>query len=77
MPDDTRSIGKTETLPRYRQRADRTDIMENTAKPSKGFNWFKLLGILALIGVLVAVGRIVLRVFREKPETDTDSHEAA
>jgi hypothetical protein len=52
------------------------DIMENTATPSKGFNWFKLLGILALIGVLVAVGRIVLRVFREKPDTDTDSHEA-
>jgi hypothetical protein len=58
------------------KRADRTDIMENTATPSKGFNWFKLLGILALIGVLVAVGRIVLRVFREKPDTDTDSHEA-
>lgn len=53
--------------------------MENTATASKGFNWIKLLGILAFIGVLVAVGRIVLRVFREKQDTDTDldSHEAA
>jgi hypothetical protein len=57
------------------------DIMENTATAPKGFNWLKLLGILAFIGVLVAVGRIVLRVFREKSdaetENDTEHHEAA
>jgi hypothetical protein len=54
------------------------ETMENTtASAPKGFNWLKLLGILAIVGVIIAVGRIVLRVFREKPETDTDSHEAA
>jgi hypothetical protein len=53
--------------------------MENTIKASKGFNWLKLLGILAVVGVLIAVGRIVLRVFREKPDADLDTehHEAA
>jgi hypothetical protein len=53
--------------------------MENTEIAPKGFNWFKLLGILAVVGVIIAVGRIVLRVFREKPETETDTehHEAA
>lgn len=55
--------------------------MENTELAPKGFNWLKLLGILAVVGVIVAVGRIVLRVFREKPETevdtDTEHHEAA
>ncbi len=53
--------------------------MENMA-PSRGFNWLKLLGILALAGVIIAVGRIVLRVFQETPETDeedTEHHEAA
>jgi hypothetical protein len=52
------------------------DIMENSATASKGVNWIKVLGIVALIGVLIAVGRIVLRVFREQPDTD-ESHEAA
>ena len=50
--------------------------MENTAAPSKGINWFKVIGIITLIGILIAVARIVLRVFREKPD-DTDGHEAA
>jgi len=53
------------------------DIMENTAPAPKGFNWLKLLGILAIVGVIIAVGRIVLRVFREKRETEADTHEAA
>jgi hypothetical protein len=50
--------------------------MENTATASKGVNWFKVIGIITLVGILIAVARIVLRVFREKPE-DGDSHEAA
>lgn len=33
----------------------------------KGRNWLKIIGILTLIGIVVAVARIVLRVFREKP----------
>lgn len=46
---------------------------------SRGTGWFKIAGILAIIGLLVAVGRIVLRVFREEPETpnDDEHHEAA
>jgi hypothetical protein len=40
---------------------------------SKGSRIIKVLGIVTLIGVLIAVGRIVLRVFNEKagePEDD-------
>jgi len=33
---------------------------------SKGSRVIKVLGIVTLIGVLIAVGRIVLRVFNEK-----------
>lgn len=51
--------------------------MDNTATAPKGFNWIKILGIVALVGVLVAVGRIVLRVFQEKPDADGEHHEAA
>jgi hypothetical protein len=53
--------------------------MENSATTPKGFNWLKLLGVIAVVGVIVAIGRIVVRVFREKPETDgdTEHHEAA
>ena len=51
--------------------------MDNTATAPKGFNWLKLLGILALVGVIIAVGRIVFRVFREKPDADSEHHEAA
>lgn len=50
--------------------------MENTATASKGVNWIKVIGIVTLIGVLIAVARIVLRVFREKPD-DREHHEAA
>jgi hypothetical protein len=50
--------------------------MENTATTPKGVNWIKIIGIITLVGVLVAVGRIVLRVFREKRD-DGDGHEAA
>jgi flagellar basal body-associated protein FliL len=53
------------------------DNMDNSAVASKGAKWIKIAGIVTLIGVLIAVGRIVLRVFREKPETDSEHHEAA
>lgn len=43
-----------------------------TAK--NGSRAIKILGILAFIGVLVAVGRIVLRVFNEKPAEPEDGH---
>lgn len=36
------------------------------ALKSKSFRWVKVLGILTLIGVLIAVARIVIRVFREE-----------
>ena len=36
----------------------------------KGKSWIKIVGIITLIGVLIAVARIVLRVFKEKPESD-------
>ncbi len=53
-------------------------IMDNTpAAPGKGANWLKIFGILALAGALVAVGRIILRVFREEPADETEHHEAA
>jgi hypothetical protein len=66
---------KTRTNPK-RECADGMEIMENTAPAPKGFNWLKLLGVLAIVGVIIAVGRIVLRVFREKRETESDTHEA-
>jgi hypothetical protein len=53
------------------------ETMEHTATAPKGTSWIKIVGIVTFIGVLIAVGRIVLRVFKEKPESDTDSHEAA
>lgn len=65
--------------PWRRTRVHGAITMDNIT-PSKGFNWLKLLGILALAGVIIAVGRIVLRVFRETPPTeeeDTEHHEAA
>lgn len=37
---------------------------------SKGSRVIKVLGIITLIGVIVAVGRIVLRVFNEKSGDD-------
>lgn len=40
----------------------------------KGSRIFKVLGIVTLIGVLIAVGRIVLRVLNEKPAEPDDAH---
>lgn len=51
--------------------------MDNSATTSKGTNWIRILGIVTAVGLLIAVGRIVLRVFREKPVADNEHHEAA
>lgn len=40
----------------------------------KGSRAVKILGIITLIGILVAVGRIVLRVFNEKRSEPEDGH---
>jgi hypothetical protein len=41
---------------------------------NKGSKIIKTLGILTLIGVIIAVGRIVLRVFNEKKTEPEDGH---
>ncbi len=40
----------------------------------KGSKFLKLLGMIAVVGLLIAVGRIVLRVFTEKSGTG-ETHE--
>lgn len=45
--------------------------MKNGTETRKGRGWIKILGIITVVGILIAVARIVLRVFREKP-LDTD-----
>jgi hypothetical protein len=40
----------------------------------KGSKVIKILGIVTLIGVIIAVGRIVLRVFAEKEGDAEDTH---
>ena len=51
--------------------------MSNLTQSGKGMGWLKIAGIVAVVGILVAVGRIVLRVFREKPDTGNDEHNEA
>lgn len=46
--------------------------MTNEIGARKGRNWLKIIGIITLIGILIAVARIVLRVFREKPVSGDD-----
>jgi hypothetical protein len=41
----------------------------------KGSRILKVLGIVTLIGVIIAVGRIVLRVFNEKSGSADDGHD--
>ena len=48
--------------------------MTNELKPRKGKGWIKIIGIITLVGILIAVGRIVLRVFREKPVDADEAH---
>ena len=40
----------------------------------KGSKVVKILGVITLIGIIVAVGRIVLRVFNEKSSEPEDGH---
>jgi hypothetical protein len=40
----------------------------------KGSRAVKILGIITLLGILVAVGRIVVRVFNEKRSEPEDGH---
>lgn len=40
----------------------------------KGSKVVKFLGVITLIGIIVAVGRIVLRVFNEKRSEPEDGH---
>jgi hypothetical protein len=49
-------------------------IMSQSAA-SNGSRIIKVLGIVTLIGVIVAVGRIVLRVFKEKSGEPDDAHD--
>jgi hypothetical protein len=49
-------------------------IMSQSAA-SNGSRIIKVLGIVTLIGVIVAVGRIVLRVFKEKAAEPEDAHD--
>ena len=46
--------------------------MESGTKKSS--KWLKVIGTIAVIGLVIAVGRIVLRVFMEKSSAD-GSHE--
>jgi hypothetical protein len=46
-----------------------------SASASNGSRILKVLGIVSLIAVLVAVGRIVLRVFKEKSGDAEDAHD--
>ena len=41
---------------------------------NKGSKVIKVLGFITLIGVIIAVGRIVLRVFNEKNADSDESH---
>ncbi len=41
---------------------------------NKGSKIIKALGLITLIGVIIAVGRIVLRVFNEKKSEPEDGH---
>ena len=48
--------------------------MTNEMKPRKGKGWIKILGIITVVGILVAVARIVIRVFREKSPKGDEVH---
>jgi hypothetical protein len=50
-------------------------MVESVAQKKSGFKTLiKVIGIITFIGVLVAVARIVIRVFREERTDSPDSH---
>jgi hypothetical protein len=51
----------------------RKEIQMSTAAANKGSWFLKALGIVTLIGVLIAIGRIVMKVFNEELEPE-DEH---
>ena len=51
------------------QRAIQVGNMEDMEEKKGGFKFFKMIGIAAVLGVVVAVGRIVFKVFSGKPES--------
>jgi hypothetical protein len=51
-------------------------MSEATVGNKSGIKLWKIVGIITLIGVLVAVGRIVLRVFREENRKRQESAES-
>jgi hypothetical protein len=48
--------------------------MKNALAARKGKGWIKILGIITVVGILIAVARIVIRVFREKPLDTDEAH---
>jgi flagellar basal body-associated protein FliL len=58
----------------HRTKVQGERTMTNELKPRKGKGWIKIIGIITLVGILIAVGRIVLRVFREKPVDADEAH---
>jgi flagellar basal body-associated protein FliL len=46
----------------------------SASAPKKGSRAVRILGIITLIGIIVAVARIVLRVFNEKGSEPEDGH---
>jgi hypothetical protein len=48
--------------------------MKNALTARKGKGWIKILGIITVVGLLLAVARIVIRVFREKPLDTDEAH---
>jgi flagellar basal body-associated protein FliL len=44
------------------------------AGKKKSSKWIKVIGVAALIGIVIAVGRIIFRVFSEKSDSG-ESHE--
>ena len=51
-----------------------TQVETMEVEKKKGSKVIKVIGIAALIGVAIAVGRIVLKVFSDKPDAG-ESHE--
>jgi len=55
------------------EKVSMTDVM---AESKVGMKLWKILGVITLISLVVAVGRIVLRVFREEDKRRSDASES-